>query len=288
MSRWAPRADVIGLSRRPPASPPAGRHLACDLQDAEAVRRAVETARPDVIVHAQAQSDVDRCEREPSEAWAMNVTTAEHLCRARDPKTLLLAVSTDYVFDGAKDRPYDEADRPNPVSVYGRSKLEAERVFLANRNAFVVRPSTLFGPARMNFCDLILQRASQGEPIQAFIDQTTSPTYTDDLAAGLEDLVQAIQGARNSDGLPRVYHLTNAGSCRRIEFAERVLELIGAPRELIRPSRMAEQQRAARRPAYTAMTSRHVGVIIGTPLRPWEDALRAYLAHHPIMRQPAT
>ena len=280
MSRWAPRADVVGLSRRPPAGHSAGGHLTCDLRDAETVRRALEAVRPDVIVHAQAMSDVDRCEQDPTEAWAMNVTTAEHLCLARDPLTLLVAVSTDYVFDGTKGRPYDEADAPHPVSVYGRSKLEAERVILAQSNTYVVRPSTLFGPARMNFCDLIIQRARQGEPIEAFVDQTTSPTYTEDLAEGTEQLVEAIRRARAGD-LPRIYHLTNAGSCRRVEFAERVLELVGAPRSLIRSIRMAEQRRPAQRPAYSALTSRHLGATIGRTLRPWDEALQAYLARHP-------
>lgn len=255
-------------------------HLACDLQDAQAVRRALDTARPDVIVHTQALSDVDRCEREPAEAWAMNVTTAEHLCLARDPLTLLVAVSTDYVFDGTKGRPYDEADAPHPVNVYGRSKLEAERMILAQSNTYVVRPSTLFGPARMNFCDLIIQRARQGEPIEAFVDQTTSPTYTEDLAEGIERLIEAIRLARAGD-LPRISHLANAGCCRRVEFAERVLELMGAPRGLIRPIRMAEQRRPAQRPVYSGLTSRHLGTTIGKTLRPWDEALRAYLTQHP-------
>jgi len=255
-------------------------HLACDLQDAQAVRRALDTVRPDVIVHTQALSDVDRCEREPAEAWAMNVTTAEHLCLARDPLTLLVAVSTDYVFDGTKGRPYDEADAPHPVSVYGRSKLEAERMILAQSNTYVVRPSTLFGPARMNFCDLIIQRARQGEPIEAFVDQTTSPTYTADLADGLEALVHALTSDRGPT-LPRIYHVTNTGACSRLEFAQRVVELLGAPQGLIRPVRMAEQRRPAQRPVYSGLTSRHLGTTIGKTLRPWDEALRAYLTQHP-------
>lgn len=252
-------------------------HLVCDLTDAQATARALQQAAPDAVIHAQAMSDVDRCELEPAQAEAMNAQTVEHLCRALKASGVpVLVLSTDYVFDGTKGRPYDEDDAPNPLSVYGRSKWAGERIALRYRGTLVVRPSTLFGPGRDNFCDTIAERARRGTAVQAFVDQATSPTYTDDLAGALEAILRALRGAAGRQ-MPRIVHVTNAGGCRRMEFAARVVELLGAPASLVQPIRMEEQARPARRPAYSVLTSRHLAAMIGTTLRPWDEALHAYL-----------
>ena len=254
-------------------------HLACDLADATAAARALRQAAPDAVIHTQAMSDVDRCELEPREAERMNAQTVDHLCHALEASGVpILVLSTDYVFDGTKGRPYDEDDTPNPISAYGRSKLEGERLALQYSGAVVIRPSTLFGPGRNNFCDTVVERVRRGETVQAFIDQATSPTYTDDLAGALEAILRAMRGdARRR--MPRIVHATNGGGCRRIEFVTRVLELLGYPASLVQPIRMEEQARPAKRPAYSVLTSRHLATIIGAQLRPWDEALHAYLRH---------
>ncbi len=189
---------------------------------------------------------------------------------------LLVYVSTDYVFDGTKGAPYDEADPPHPINVYGRSKLDGERVALTYPRAIVARTSTLFGEGRMNFCDQIVTRVQAHQPIEAFVDQVTSPTYTKDLAEGLADLSLTL--VRSSElREPRTFHLANAGGCSRVALAHRVAELLGQSRELIRPVPMASQRRAAVRPAYSALTTRHLSHVIGRTLRPWDDALHVYL-----------
>ena len=234
---------------------------------------------PDVVIHTQAFSNVDECERDPRLAEAMNVTTTVNVVKAiQGIGSLLVYVSTDYVFDGAKGRPYDETDSPKPLSVYGRSKLEGERLVLDYAYGVVVRPSTLFGHGRTNFCDQIVLRVNAGQPVQVFVDQVTSPTYTEDLAEGLDDLVQAIRERSTIAALPsRVYHITNAGCCSRLEFAQRVVALVGGSREYLQPIRMAQQQRPAPRPACSALTTRYLSQIIGRTLRPWDAALEAYL-----------
>ena len=275
---------MTGLSRHAPPTAPAGRHVVCDLGDARRAAEVIGAIRPDAMIHTQALSDVDRCELEPDAARAQNVGATASLLEAleRTPgrgRAWLVHVSTDYVFDGTKGTPYDENDEPRPVSVYGRMKLDAERLALGYPRAVVVRPSTLFGPGRANFCDTIVARLRAGEPVEAFADQVTSPTYTVDLAEGLEALCAAL--GRADEPPARVVHVANAGGCSRVVFARRIAELIGSSPELVRPIPMAAQRRPARRPAYSALTTIHLARLIGRTLRPWDDALRAYLGQGP-------
>jgi dTDP-4-dehydrorhamnose reductase len=249
----------------------------CDLLDGSRTSALLREEAPDVVIHAQAMSDVDRCEQEPEAAQEQNIQTSANLIEAAaSVGAWLVHLSTDYVFDGEKGSPYDERDAPNPLSVYGRSKLAGERAALRYARAVVVRPSTLFGPARMNFCDHIVTRLKAGEPVEAFTDQTTSPTYTADLAEGLAALVIAL-GRAGKAGLPRVCHMANAGWTSRIDFARRVAGLIGASAALIRGIPMAVSQRPAPRPRNSSLTTVHGPQLIGRTLRAWDDALEAYL-----------
>ena len=251
--------------------------MVCDLSDGAQVVQAVERLRPDVVVHTQAMSDVDRCEREPDLARRMNVEATEYLVKAlAGTPAILLYISTDYVFDGASGRPYDETDAPNPISVYGRSKLDGEQAALRLSRAAVIRPSTLFGPARMNFCDAIVQALQAQRRMEAFADQTTSPTYTDDMASAIRGLV-VLFSASNRWPVSRIVHLTNAGAATRVAFAHTVADALGCSRSFVQPIRMAEQHRPARRPAYSALTSKELIPLLGTAMRPWQEALRAYL-----------
>ena len=251
--------------------------MACDLRDAARTAAAVRAAAPDLVIHAQAMSNVDQCELEPDAAWEQNVRALEHLVAALDPgRTWLVALGTDYVFDGRKGAPYDETDTPNPLGAYGRAKLAAERVALGFPRGIVARTSTLFGPGRMNFCDAIVGAVREGRGIEAFLDQTTSPTYTEDLAAMLRELIGALTVPRTGP-IPRVVHVTNAGGCSRVEFARRVVELLGRSPDLVRPIRMAQQQRPAKRPAYSALTTIELPKLTGRIMPPWDDALHTYL-----------
>jgi dTDP-4-dehydrorhamnose reductase len=254
-----------------------GGHAACDLTDAEQALRVIRAIRPDLLIHAQACSDVDLCERQPQLARAMNVQAVANVVRALEPLSAgLIHLSTDYVFDGTKRGPYDERDEPRPASTYGRSKLDGEREALKHPRAIVVRTSTLFGSARMNFCDHIVARVREGQPVEAFSDQRTSPTYTEDLAEGLSALALAWKSGPPADR-PAVLHMTNGGGCTRVEFAHRVVDLLGADRALVRAIAMAAQHRPALRPANSSLTSIHLTRVIGRTLRPWHEALEAYL-----------
>lgn len=247
----------------------------CDLNDAGQTRQTVERVRPDAVIHSQALADVDLCERDPALAMTQNTQTVAHLAAAlAGTHTPLVYISTDYVFDGTKGTPYDEDDAPNPLCVYGRSKLEGERLTLHYPHGVVARPSTLFGAGRNNFCDFIVRTALEGAGvIEAFTDQTTSPTYTDDVAVALGALLSQQQPA----GGPRIYHTANEGGCTRLAFVHRVVDLLKRSRHCVRPTQMAQQRRPAARPAYSALTSKYVPAPIRRILRPWDEALEAYL-----------
>lgn len=277
-SHLAPSCEVTGLSRGAPGGPGEGRHVTCDLRDAQRTIQVIRSVRPTIVMHTQALSDVDHCEREPSLAQALNILTTRHVVQAlQGTEALLVHLSTAYVFDGHKGAPYDEVDEPRPMNVYGASKLTSEQEALRLPRAIVVRTSLLFGAGRMNFCDQVVAGVRDGQPVEAFVDQRISPTYTMDLAEALRELALALQRCPSSSWPSRIFHVVNAGGCSRVEFAQRIVELLGGAPQAIQPIRMADQHRSAARPACAMLTTQYVPRVIGRTLRSWDDALQAYL-----------
>lgn len=228
--------------------------------------------RPQVIIHAAAQSNVDQCEREPQIADTGNVQATQHvveaarLCGAR-----LVYVSTDYVFDGLKGAPYTETDTPHPINHYGQTKwLGEQAVERSGLPWLIVRPSALFGPGRRTYVDLVVQSGEEGRPVPAFADQTTSPSYTVDVAEGVARLLDA-----HAEG---VVHLANDGAARRDVLARAVLERWGLPDAVIQEIRLAETPRTARRPPNSSLAITRVQQLTGWRPRSWEAALDHYLA----------
>lgn len=274
LASWA---NVVGVSRHDAVMLGEAAHVVGDLAEPDVARQIVERVSPDVVVHAQALSNVDQCEVDSAQAYRMNAEAPDLLCRACAPRQIpVVALSTDYVFNGAKSAPYDEHDETRPINIYGLSKLDGERTVLRYSRGYVVRPSTLYGPARQNFCHYIVDQAQQGRPIQAFLDQTTSPTYTADLAQALHAMLRELSASGGRE-VPRVLHLANSGGCRRTEFAARALQLLNRSLSLLQPIGMVQQARPAARPSYSVLTSRYAANVIGTRLRSWDAALEAYL-----------
>jgi dTDP-4-dehydrorhamnose reductase len=182
----------------------------------------------------------------------------------------MLYLSTDYVFDGQKTAPYAEDDLPNPLNVYGQSKLQGEsHVKELLPRSWIVRTSWLFGPLGKNFVRTILQRAQQGESLRVVDDQVGAPTYTVDLAEKLEQIVMR--------GSPGTYHVTNRGYCSWFEFAKEILRQAGLSHVPLFAIPTSASDRPARRPrnsrlAHTRLESEGLGL-----LPPWQDALARYL-----------
>lgn len=239
-------ADVAGkhhelvLLARPGGAPVANARAA-DLADPAAVAEAVRRARPDWVLHTAALTDVDACERDPALAHRVNALGTEAVAKAaRACGAGLVAVSTDYVFDGQKGD-YRETDEPRPLSAYGRSKLEGERLALvAHPDAIVARTSVVFGPHKKNFILWLLGELRAGRPVRIVRDQRITPTLSHDLAEQALALMQA--GARG------VHHTAGATPLTRLESALHVARRFGLREDVITPIRSDELSWLAPRP----------------------------------------
>lgn len=243
-----------------------------DVTDAGGVHKSVSRLTPEVVIHCGAWTAVDGCEADPELAYRVNALGTRHVALAcRDMGAAMAYISTDYVFDGAKPGPYLEWDRPNPLSVYGASKLagEQEVQHLLSRY-WVIRTSWLYGLGGPNFVRTILAKGEAGEPLRVVDDQIGAPTFTLDLARGVDSIV--------SEPLYGVWHLTNGGSCSWYDFASTILRLAGLRDVPLRRIDSDQLGRPAERPRNSVLRN-FVWESQGWPLlRPWGDALRDYLA----------
>jgi dTDP-4-dehydrorhamnose reductase len=179
-------------------------------------------------------------------------------------------VSTDYVFDGAKGRPYVESDGPRPLGVYGESKLAGEReVMAAGGKALIARTAWLYGRQGRNFVESILGLAARGGPLRIVDDQVGPPTSARDLSVIVAELIPA--------GATGVVHATNSGSCSWYQFACEILELAGVRGVEVRPVRSSEFPRPAARPGYSVLALDRLVSLIGWLPRRWDEALRDYM-----------
>jgi len=250
-------------------------HDRIEVTDGDSVGRVLRHSRPDVVVNTAAFHKVDACEEDPARAFQVNALGALNVARAcRELGARCVYVSTDYVFDGRKPDPYVEDDRPGPVNVYGASKLAGEHLVLQTcPDALVVRVASLFGGrgARgkgTNFVLAVLDRARRGEALQVVDDVRMSPTYTRDAAGAIVRLVR--------EGAAGVFHVVNGGWCTWYEFARTAVRLAGLEVP-VKPVPQAAYPSKARRPANSALATPALDRL-GMTLRPWQEALREYVA----------
>jgi dTDP-4-dehydrorhamnose reductase len=245
-------------------------HAELDLADPGAPGRAVAETRPDVIVNCAAITDVDRCEREPDLARAVNAEGPRRLAEAaRSVGAHLVQVSTDYVFSGEQRRPYREDDPTGPLSVYGATKLEGERAAARAGSWAVGRTSWVFGRPGHDFVAWVLGLPT--DRVTGVVDdQTSAPTFAGDLARALAAL-----GLGRHHG---VFHLAGAGACTRYGFARDILAAVGRDASHLRPITTDELPRPARRPVYSVLGDHRLATVGIAPLRHYREALDEYLA----------
>ncbi len=260
MREWTQHEDeVAGLGSKD-----------ADIRDPEQVERAVERTRPDWIVLAAAYTDVDGCETNRELAFDVNTKGAVNVARAAEQHgARMLLVSTDYVFDGESDIPY-ETDHPrNPRSVYGKSKAEAEvRISEILPQCCIVRTSWLFGVGGKCFPDTILKLVESRPEIDVVDNQRGSPTHTIDLAHAISELCH-----RDARG---IVHATNRGECSWFEFAREIVRLSGS-NTVVRPTTSEKFVRPAERPKYSVLSPKSLEQY-GISMPDWFSALQNYLA----------
>lgn len=252
-------------------------HEQVEVANLDSVRMSLEGIRPNLVVNTAAFHHVEKCEADPALAFAANGLGARNVAQATDSLgATLIHISTDYVFDGAKGKPYTEDDPPNPLNAYGNTKLSGEHfVRTTNPRHFVVRVSAIYGenPCRakggLNFVELMLKLSQERPELRVVDDEFVTPTPTTQIARQLVEL------SRSSHyGL---YHATAEGSCSWYEFAAAIFEMTGTKVRLER-ARPGEFPAKVPRPKYSvlenaALKSRSLNVFTH-----WKDGLQNYLA----------
>ena len=236
------------------------------LEDRDAVQHVVRAFRPDLVLHGGAFTAVDACESEVDLAYAVNAVGTRHVAEAAAAVDAhLLYVSTDYVFDGRSERPYREWDAPNPLSVYGASKLAGERE--CPPGSTIVRTSWVCGAHGANMVKTALRLAEGAGTLRFVDDQHGSPTFTADLAAAVVTL--------GTDRRPGVFHVTNVGTTTWWGFVRATLEAAGADPGRVQPISTPELDppRPAPRPANSVLDNMALRLSGLPPLPDWEDGL---------------
>ena len=251
-------------------------HADIEIADLSSVKRVLEGIQPQVIVNTAAMHHVENCEREPEKAFATNALGARNLAVvARDLGSILMHVSTDYVFDGSKGSPYVEEDAPGPLNAYGITKLAGEHfVRSTTPRHFVVRTSGLYGknPCRakggLNFIELMLKLARERGEVRVVDSEFVSPTSTAELAQQMLRLSQS-----DWYGL---YHATAEGSCSWYEFAREIFELTDTPVRL-NVAGPNEFPAKVARPKYSVLENKALKSHGLNIFQPWQEGLQKYL-----------
>jgi dTDP-4-dehydrorhamnose reductase len=251
-------------------------HPDIEIADVNSVSRVLKDIRPDVIVNTAAMHHVENCEREPEKAFGVNALGARNLAIvARDSSSVLMHVSTDYVFDGDKGSPYVEDDNPRPLNAYGITKLAGEHFIRSTTDKpFLIRTSGLYGknPCRakggLNFIELMLKLAKERGEVRVVDSEMVTPTSTAELARQMVCLSHT-----DCYGL---YHATAEGSCSWYEFAQEIFTLTDTPVRL-KVAALGEFPNKVVRPKYSVLENQALKARNLNLFKPWQDSLREYL-----------
>ncbi len=257
--------------RGPPLEIVAADHGSLDVADRDAVLGSIGTIQPEIIIHSAAWTAVDACEGDPDRAYGVNSLGTRHIASAaRLVGAHVCFLSTDYVFDGTLSRPYVEWDEPNPVSVYGRSKLGGERELDPAHT--IVRTSWVCGRTGTNMVRTLLRLAGGAERLRFVDDQRGSPTVAADLARRVVDLSLGRHAG--------LFHVTNQGATTWYEFARVVLAAADLDPARVESVSTAEltPPRPAPRPANSVLDNAALRLSGWSPLPDWEPAVRGLVA----------
>jgi dTDP-4-dehydrorhamnose reductase len=267
----APLGTVIALDRS-----------RMELADLDSIRRQIRDEKPEIIVNAAGYTMVDKAEVEPELAMLINATAPGVMAEeAKRIGALLTHYSTDYVFDGMQGTPYIETDEPNPLNVYGKSKLQGERAIAASGCAhLILRASWIYSDRGTNFVLTMLRLARERRELSVVDDQIGSPTWAHSLAQITAELLGRIAHAENETG---IYHLSATGCTSRYQFAKKIVEIA---QEIsgdsngwaeVHSTTTANYPLPAARPLSAATSKRKLKEVFGISMPHWEAQLRECL-----------
>ena len=253
----APLAEVTSLDRS-----------GLDLAKSDAIRTTVRAFRPDIIVNAAAYTAVDKAENEPELAQAINEQGPQVLAEeAKRCNALLIHYSTDYVFDGHKASPYVEDDQTNPLSVYGRSKLDGEQAIQsAGCRYLILRTAWVYAARGKNFMRTIMRLARERPELRVVNDQFGAPTSAPAIAHATASIVDALFKGSGDHG---IFHLTAAGRASWFDFAELIVKASGPPYPVVHPIPASEYPTPAQRPGNSCLDNAKLARVFGITLADW-------------------
>jgi dTDP-4-dehydrorhamnose reductase len=270
LSTLAPLGDLVAVDR-----------ATMDLGDAQRIREVIRAERPDVMVNAAAYTAVDRAEVEREAAFRINATALGVISATlRETGGVLVHYSTDYVFDGAKRGPYFEIDRPNPLSAYGRSKLEGEQAIRASGVPhLILRTSWVYGKRGRNFLNTMLSLFEEKPQLRIVDDQVGAPTWSRWIArATAEVLARSLAGGAFSEALGGTYHLAAGGTTSWYGFASAIKALRYGAGSAQGPELLAIPTSGyplpARRPLNSVMSTEKLTRVFGLQPPDWQEQLR--------------
>ncbi|MGZ0130765.1 dTDP-4-dehydrorhamnose reductase [Priestia megaterium] len=244
-----------------------------DITNQAQVQEVLSTLKPNIVIHSAAHTQVDLAESEPEQAFSINAYGTRNVAVAAEAVgAKLVYVSTDYVFDGTNDEPYNEFSPTSPLGVYGKSKLAGEQ-FVRDLHSkfFIVRTSWVYGKHGANFVKTMLKLGKERKELSVVADQRGCPTYTLDLANAILELVDTQKYG--------VYHVSNSGSCSWYEFAKEIFE-ISEMKVQVNPCTTADFPRPAARPANSVFEHMSIKLNSFSPIRPWKEALSSFLKNN--------
>ncbi len=249
-------------------------HADIDITDFKLSDKVLKNIQPETVINCAAYVRVDDAEECADKAFAVNALGARNIAQiCKNMGSILVHISTDYVFDGRKTKPYTEEDIPNPLNVYGNSKLAGE-YFVRNmlEKHYIIRSSSLFGVAGAsgkggNFVETMIKKAKNNEEIKVVDDMIMSPTYTKDAACMIKNLL--------IKKLPfGMYHVANSGKCSWYDFAKAIFEILGMEANLSRTKTNILQSKA-RRPMFSPIASAKIKKY-GLEMKSWDASLKSY------------
>jgi dTDP-4-dehydrorhamnose reductase len=244
-----------------------------DITSSENCNSIFNKYKPNYCINAAAYTAVDKAESEPEKAKLINVVGAKNLAEAcKENNVILLHISTDFVFDGAKKAPYNEFDLPNPTGIYGKTKLEGEKAIQGVfENYFIIRTSWVYSEFGNNFMKTMLRLASERDQISVVNDQIGTPTHALDLAEALLKIIQSTDQNPLKDNFG-IYNYSNEGQCSWYDFAKKIFEIKNIKMD-VKPIPTSQFPTPAQRPKFSVLDKTKIKTTFGIFIETWENAL---------------